>query len=416
MQKQKARLANPSRKCFVLFHYNELEINMITLISKLFIKKRKDFSNPDVRSAYGVLCGFVGIFLNIVLFAIKLIAGSLSGSVAIMADACNNLSDAGSSLVTLLGFKLASQKPDKDHPFGHGRFEYISGLVVSFLIIHMGFDLAKDSFSKILNPGEIQVGFVSVAILVASVVIKLYMFLYNRIIGKKIDSSAMRATAADSVSDCIATSVIIISMLIAHFTNFNIDGWCGLAVSLFIVYAGFNAAKETINPLLGTPPSKDFVEGIESVVMSYPQVLGIHDLIVHDYGPGRIMISLHAEVSEKADLLQTHDIIDNIEKHLSEKLQCSAVIHMDPIANEDEDTINLKKDISEFITSTFGENVTIHDFRMVKGPSHTNVIFDVVVPFDSNLSDNDVREEINRHLDTYKTRHFAVITIDRSYV
>lgn len=389
---------------------------MITLLSKIFIKNRKDFFNPDVRSAYGVLCGFAGIFLNIVLFAIKLIAGSLSGSVAITADACNNLSDAGSSLVTLLGFKLASQKPDKDHPFGHGRFEYISGLVVAFLIIHMGFDLAQSSFHKILKPGEIQTGLVSIAILVVSVIIKFYMFLYNRIIGNRIDSSAMRATASDSVSDCIATSVIIISMLIAYFTNFNIDGWCGLAVSLFIVYAGFNAAKETIHPLLGTPPSKDFVENIESIVMSYPEVLGIHDLIVHDYGPGRIMVSLHAEVSEKADLLQTHDIIDNIEKHLSEKLQCSAVIHMDPIANEDENTLSLKKDISEFITSTFGENVTIHDFRVVKGPSHTNVIFDVVIPFDLKISDTQVKEEINRHLDTYKTRHFAVITIDKSYI
>lgn len=389
---------------------------MITILSKFFIKNRKDFTNPDVRSAYGVLCGFVGIFLNMVLFAIKIVAGSLSGSVAITADACNNLSDAGSSLVTLLGFKLASQKPDKDHPFGHGRFEYISGLVVAFLIIHMGFDLAQTSFAKILKPGEIQTGFVSIAILVTSVVIKLYMFLYNRIIGKKIDSSAMRATAADSVSDCIATGVIIISMLIAHFTSFNIDGWCGLAVSLFIVYAGFNAAKETINPLLGTPPSKEFVDSIESLVMSYPEVLGIHDLIVHDYGPGRIMVSLHAEVSEKANMLETHDVIDNIEKHLSEKLQCSAVIHMDPIANEDEDTIILKKDICEFITQTFGEKVTIHDFRVVKGSSHTNVIFDVVVPFDCNIPDNTVKEEINRHLDTFKTRHFAVITIDRSYV
>lgn len=389
---------------------------MISILSKIFIKNNKDYSNPQTRSSYGVLCGFMGIFLNILLAIIKFIAGSLSGSVAIMADAGNNLSDAGSSLVTLFGFKLASQKPDKDHPFGHGRFEYISGLVVAFLILHMGFDLAKSSFLKILNPTDIDAGFVSIAILIISVFIKLYMFLYNRIIGKKINSSAMRATSADSISDCIATTVIIISMLIARFTGFNIDGFCGLAVSLFIIMAGINAAKETINPLLGEPPSKEFVEEIHSLVMSYPEVLGIHDLIVHDYGPGRIMVSLHAEVSEKADLLETHDVIDNIEKHLSEKLECSAVIHMDPISNEDSETTALRNTISEFLGKEFGEMLSMHDFRVVKGSSHTNVIFDVVVPYDSSLTDKQIKEKTGAFLSTMDTPHFAVITVDRSYI
>ena len=389
---------------------------MISVLSKIFIKNNKDFGSAEVRSAYGILCGGLGIFLNILLSVIKFVAGSLSGSVAIMADAGNNLSDAGSSLVTLFGFKLASQKPDKDHPFGHGRFEYISGLVVAFLIIHMGFDLAKSSFSKILNPSAVEVSAVSISILVISVIIKLYMFLYNRIIGKKINSSAMRATSADSVSDCIATTVIIISMLIARFTGFNADGWCGLVVSLFIVYAGINAAKEPINPLLGEPPSKEFVDSIYSLVMSSPEVLGIHDLVVHDYGPGRVMVSLHAEVSDKADLLETHDIIDNIEKHLSEKLECSAVIHMDPIASDDENTAVLKDDISHFIAEEFGDTLSIHDFRVVKGNTHTNVIFDIVVPFDSKLADSDIKNRINEHLSEMSTPHFAVITVDRSYV
>lgn len=389
---------------------------MISLLSRIFIKNRKDYANKSVRSAYGILCGSVGIFLNILLAVIKFIAGTLSGSVAIMADAGNNLSDAGSSLVTLLGFKLAAQKPDKDHPFGHGRFEYISGLVVAFFILSVGFELAKSSFDKILHPVAIEADIISIGILVISILIKFYIFFYNRNVGKKISSTAMKATAIDSVTDSIATTVIIISMLITRFTSINIDGWCGLAVSLFIIYAGINAAKDTIGPLLGEPPSKEFVQDIERLVMSYPTVLGIHDLIVHNYGPGRVMVSLHAEVSDKSDLLETHDIIDNIEKHLSEKLECNAVIHMDPVATNDESTTLLKKDISAFLKSELGENFSLHDFRIVKGATHTNVIFDVVAPYDCNLTDSEIKAKINKHLNTYDTRHFAVVTIDRSFV
>lgn len=391
-------------------------ITMISLLSKIFIKNRTEYSNASVRSAYGVLCGIAGIVLNFMLFLAKLAAGAVSGSVAITADACNNLSDAGSSVVTLLGFKLASQKPDKDHPFGHGRFEYISGLIVAFLIIYMGFGLAQSSFDKIIHPGEIETGILSIAILFVSVAVKLYMFFYNRSIGKKISSSAMCATASDSISDAAATSVIIISMFIAHFTGINIDGLCGLAVSVFIVIAGIKAAKETISPLLGEPPSEEFVAEIRRLVMSYPEVLGIHDLIVHDYGPGRVMVSLHAEVSENADLLATHDVIDNIEKNLSERLECSAVIHMDPIASRDEETLQMRRCITDFIGKEFGGKLTLHDFRMVKGPTHTNVIFDVVVPFDVDVSNETVKSKINDYLSTFDKRYFAVITIDRSYI
>lgn len=388
---------------------------MISLLSKIFIKNG-DPTSPQARSAYGVLCGIVGIVLNFILFAVKLLAGTLSGSVAITADACNNLSDAGSSVVTLLGFKLASQKPDKDHPFGHGRFEYISGLIVAFLIIYMGFGLAQSSFEKILHPEKIDAGVLSIAILVLSVIVKLYMFVYNRSIGKKINSSAMCAAASDSLSDMTATTVIIISMLIARFTGFNIDGWCGLAVSVFIVIAGIKAAKETISPLLGEPPSDEFVEEVRSRVMSYPEVLGIHDLIVHDYGPGRVMVSLHAEVSEDADLLATHDVIDNIEKNLSEHLECSAVIHMDPIASHDGETLTMKENLVNFLSGEFDGKLTLHDFRMVKGTTHTNVIFDVVVPFDVSVTDDEVKSKINGYLSTLDKQYFAVITIDRSYI
>ncbi len=389
---------------------------MISILSKFFIKNNKDYSNPAVRSAYGTLCGMCGIFFNVALFVMKLLVGFFTGSVAVTADAFNNLSDAGSSVITLIGFRLASQKPDEDHPFGHGRFEYISGLVVSMIILLMGFELVKSSFDKILHPADVQINTVSMIILIISVAVKLYMAIYNRSIGKKINSSAMCATAVDSISDTLATTVVMISMLISHFYGIKIDGYCGLAVALFIIYAGINAAKETINPLLGQPPSREFVDEIHTIVMSYPEIKGIHDLIVHDYGPGRVMVSLHAEVSESANLLETHDIIDNIEKYLSEKLECSAVIHMDPIAENDAETTEMKETVAKFVTGSFGEDVTIHDFRMVRGNTHTNIIFDIVVPYNCKLSDSEIKEKVRIYLESFEKRYFAVITIDRPYI
>lgn len=368
-----------------------------------------------MRSAYGILCGIVGIVLNILLFAFKLIAGIISGSVAVTADAFNNLSDAGSSFVTLIGFKLASQEPDKEHPFGHGRIEYISGLVVSFIIMLMGFELIKSAIDKIINPSDISTSPLAFIILTLSVLIKLYMAFYNKTIGKRINSSAMKATATDSLSDSVATFAVIISMLVTHFTNVKIDGICGLVVALFIFRAGIFSAKETIGPLLGQPPSPEFVKSIHELVMSHPEILGIHDMIVHDYGPGRVMISLHAEVDEKADLLKTHDLIDNIEKNLCEKCGCTAVIHMDPVAREDEETNMMKNHISNFSKKTFGEVVSIHDFRMVKGDTHTNIIFDIVIPYNIKITEQEVKEHIRNYLDSFEKRYFAVVTVDRSY-
>lgn len=389
---------------------------MISILSKFLIKNNKDYSSPAVRSAYGTLCGICGIFFNVALFVMKLLVGFFTGSVAVTADAFNNLSDAGSSVITLIGFRLASQKPDEDHPFGHGRFEYISGLVVSMIILLMGFELAKSSFDKILHPSDVQISTASIIILIVSVAVKLYMAVYNRSIGKKINSSAMCATSVDSISDSLATTVVMISMLVSHFYGIKIDGYCGLAVAMFILYAGINAAKETINPLLGQPPSREFVEEIHTTVMSYPEIKGIHDLIVHDYGPGRVMVSLHAEVSESANLLETHDVIDNIEKYLSEKLECSAVIHMDPIADNDEETKEMKETVAKFVTDTFGEEVTIHDFRTVRGNTHTNIIFDIVVPYNCKLSDSEIKEKVRTYLESFEKRYFAVITIDRPYI
>ncbi len=387
---------------------------MISLLAKIFIKN-SNFSEPTVRSAYGILCGIVGIVLNVLLFIFKLLAGIISGSVAVTADAFNNLSDAGSSFVTLIGFKLASQEPDKEHPFGHGRIEYISGLIVSFIIMLMGFELIKSAIDKIINPAVVAATPVAFIILVVSVLVKLYMAFYNKAIGKKINSAAMRATSADSLSDCAATLAVIISMLVTHLWDIKIDGICGLIVALFIFRAGIFSAKETIGPLLGQAPTPEFVKSIQDLVMSHPEILGIHDMIVHDYGPGRVMISLHAEVDEKADLLKTHDLIDNIEKNLCEKCGCTAVIHMDPIAREDEETNMMKDAVSDFAKKTFGEAVTIHDFRMVKGETHTNIIFDIVIPYNIKITEQEIKEEIRNFLDSFEKRYFAVITIDRSY-
>ena len=297
---------------------------MVQLLARFFIKNYEQTESPSVRQSYGVLCGSVGIGFNILLFIGKFLAGLISNSIAITADAFNNLSDAGSSLITLIGFKMAGQKPDTEHPFGHGRIEYLTGLLVSLLILLMGVELIKSSVSKILYPEVTECTPVVAGILIVSILVKLYMYLYNRSTGRKIDSAAMMATAADSLSDMLSTSVVLIATLIGKFTGLQIDGWCGLLVGIFILYAGFSAAKDTISPLLGQPPQKEFVEKIESIVQSYPQVLGIHDLIVHDYGPGRVMISLHAEVPASGDMLHLHDTIDNIERQLHRELHCDA--------------------------------------------------------------------------------------------
>lgn len=384
---------------------------MISILAKYFIKPDAE----DPRKAYGILCGLVGILLNLLLFAGKFFAGWLSGSIAITADAFNNLSDAGSSLVTLLGFQLAGQKPDPHHPFGHGRMEYLSGLAVAMFILFMGFELGKSSLSKILHPQSVDSSPLVIAILCVSIAVKLYMAFYNRSIGKKIDSAAMEATAADSLSDSLATSAVLLATLVAHFTGLLIDGWCGLLVAVFILWSGFNAAKDTINPLLGTPPTKELVESIEALVLSYPDVLGIHDLLVHDYGPGRRMVSLHAEVDAGGDILFLHDEIDNIERHLQSELHCQAVIHMDPVVTDDKEVFDVKQSVTKLVHA-IDPAITLHDFRMVTGPTHTNVIFDVVVPFSYPLSDEALVQAIREKVQTLDGNYFAVVTVDKSYV
>lgn len=388
---------------------------MITLMSKLLIRDYKNISSPAVRLRYGVLCGAVGIGFNILLFIGKLTAGSLTGSIGITADAFNNLSDAGSSVIALVGFRLSDAKADKEHPFGHGRFEYIAGLIVSMAILLMGFELAKTSVEKIITPEPVTFSFLALGVLIASILVKLYMFFYNRSIGKKIDSATMRATALDSFSDVTATTVVLISMLVTKWTGWQIDGWAGLAVALFILYTGFIAAKETISPLLGQPPEREYVEKIERIVLDQEGIIGVHDLVVHDYGPGRVMVSLHAEVPADGDMIHLHDTVDNLEKRLRSECGCEAVIHMDPVETNNEETNRLRAE-TEAILSGIDPRLSLHDFRAVPGPTHTNLVFDVVVPFGFNMTDEAVRQAVSERVHALEGTCFAVIQIDKSSV
>lgn len=385
---------------------------MISLLARLFIKQSGD--EQAVRKAYGILCGAVGIGFNVLLFIGKFFAGTLAGSIAITADAFNNLSDAGSSFVTLLGFQMAGQKPDSEHPFGHGRIEYLSGLAVSMLILLMGVELAKSSLQKILHPEPVDSSPVVIAILCVSIAVKLYMFSYNRQLGRKLNSSAMEATSMDSLSDSAATLAVLIATLVGHFTGLMIDGWCGILVAAFILWSGFNAAKDTLDPLLGTPPTREFVTQIRDTVMAHKSILGIHDLIVHDYGPGRVMISVHAEVSASENVLELHDEIDNVEKELREKLGCEAVIHMDPIVTDDGITEETRQRVAALV-HCIDDEINIHDFRMVVGPTHTNVIFDAVVPFKFRLTDAEVREKIEAAVRALDGNYYAVVNVERPY-
>ena len=390
---------------------------MIKLLSRIFIKDYKNYESPTVRSSYGVLCGGFGIFLNILLFIGKFLAGTLAKSVSITADAFNNLADAGSSIITLLGFRLARQKPDTKHPFGHGRIEYIAGLLVSAAIILMGFELAKSSISKIISPEPIEFSVLTAAILVCSILVKLYMVFYNKSIGKKIKSATLGATALDSCSDCIATSVVLVSSLIAHFFKINIDGYCGVLVAAFVIYSGIRALQETITPLLGQAPDREFIERIQKLIEEFPEITGIHDLIVHDYGPGRLMISLHAEmpVHEDSDIFAMHDIIDNAERLLSKELECLVTIHLDPTRANDEKVAELNAKTVNVLHGISPE-LSLHDFRVVPGPTHTNLIFDVVIPFDLKLKEDEITEKLNSAVSEWDdAKYYVVVSFDRPY-
>lgn len=388
---------------------------MVSLLSKIFIKNRDDVTDPAVRKAYGSLCSALGIVLNVLLFAGKYIAGAVSGSIAITADAFNNLSDAGSSAISLVGFHLSSKKPDLDHPFGHGRLEYISGLCVAALILVMGVELLISSVQKIITPEPVEMGLLPAAILIVSIAVKVYMSAYNRSVGKKISSSAMQATAADSLSDSIATTVVLLSMGVSYFFDVNIDGYAGVLVALFILWAGVGVARDTLSPLLGQAPDPELVQKIEDIVMSREEIIGMHDLVMHDYGPGRLMISLHAEVDGRGDIFELHDAVDTVERTLASELGCEATIHMDPVVCDDEAVDAEHKRLLEVIAG-IDDIIGVHDFRMVAGPSHTNLIFDVVIPCGLDKTADEVRAEICAAVEAQMPGRFAVVNVDTSFV
>ncbi len=388
---------------------------MITFMASLFIKDSKNYKEPSVRQAYGVLSGAVGIGLNILLFFGKWLAGTISGSIAITADAFNNLSDAGSSIITLIGFRLSGQEPDPEHPFGHGRMEYISGLLVSVAILVMGLELIWSSIGKLRSPEPIESSALVFGILIASILVKLYMFFYNHSLSKKIESAAMKATSVDSLSDTVATTLVLIATLISKYTGLLLDGWFGILVGLFILYTGGSTLKETIDLLLGQPPKQEFIDEVKEIVLGHSMVHGVHDLIVHDYGPGRVMISLHAEVDVNGDIQDIHEQIDHIEHELQEKLHCSATIHMDPIVTDDKEVLAMKTKVEEMV-HFLDESFSMHDFRMVKGSTRTNLIFDVEVPRKTSYTDNEIVNWLKERIHELPgSKYFAVIQIDHEY-
>ena len=386
---------------------------MVRKIAMAFVPK--DGTEVEKRSIYGMVCGFVGIFFNIILFVGKLLAGIITSSISITADALNNLSDAGSSIVTLAGFKLAAQKPDSKHPYGHGRIEYLAGLAVAAVILIMGFELFRDSIGKVLHPQDTEFSYVVIFILLASILVKCYMAYYNYSIGKEIDSAAVRAAAMDSMSDCIATGAVLVTTVINHLYGWQLDGYCGILVSLFIMYSGIQAARDSVDPLLGIEPDEEFLQQIEDISLSFDEnIVGIHDLMVHDYGPGRKIISLHAEVPADSNMIQIHDVIDNLEKKLSKDLGCMATIHMDPVAVNDPEVKELKHQVADLVKEVL-DAITIHDFRVVKGDTHTNLIFDMVVPFSCKCTDREMADMVaDKIKEKLGNNYYAVIDVDRA--
>ncbi len=390
---------------------------MTNFLVKLFIKDYEKTSSPVVRRRFGVFSGILGIVLNIILFSVKMIAGVLTGAISVLADAINNLSDAGSSIVTMVGFKLSGQKPDKDHPFGHGRIEYVAGLIVSIAIIVMGIEIFTTSIDKVLNPTSVVFSVVSMIILAVSVIVKLWMYFYNRKIAKMINSPALRATATDSICDAISTFVVLVGMIISYYTNVNLDAYLGIGVALFIFYSGYNACKDTISPLVGEAPNKELVNDIVKLVMSHKEIKGMHDFIMHSYGSNKVLLTFHAEVDSHGDVFEIHDIIDDIERDIKNEFNVLTTIHMDPI---EQDNAHIDK-IKEKVISLMKEidsKITIHDFRMTASHSHCNLIFDLVKPFELDVENAEMQELITEKIATLSTenfKYFAVVDIDDEY-
>lgn len=369
--------------------------------------------DPAVRGEYGKLFSVTGILCNVVLFIIKLTAGLLTASVSIMADAVNNLSDASASIISLFGFKLAARPADEEHPYGHGRYEYLSGLMVSVLILAIGLELLKSGIDKTIHPVEVTFGWIPALILVISIGIKLWMMLFGVKIGRRIHSGAIEAAAADSRNDVIATAAVLVSSVISYFTNVQLDGIIGIAVALFILYSGFCLVKDTLEPLLGKAPDPELAEKIRSRILSYPGVLGTHDLMIHDYGPGRQFASVHVEMAAENDVTESHDVIDNIERDFIHD-GLNLIVHFDPIITKDDAIYDVRHWLAEAVLE-IDPRLTVHDLRIVNGPTHTNLIFDCVVPMAFELSDGDVKKRIAALVRAKHPSYYCVITVDKSY-
>lgn len=385
---------------------------MTDILVRMFIKDYQNIEQPNVRGAYGTLAGIVGIFCNLVLFAAKLVIGTVSGSVSITADAVNNLSDASSSIMTLVGFRLAQKPEDEEHPYGHARIEYLTGLAVAALILIIGVQLAKSSFLKILHPEPVEFSAALVIVLVLSICVKLWMALFNRTLGKRINSTSLIATAADSRNDVISTGAVLIAAIIAHVSGWNLDGYIGCLVAVFILYSSIEIARETISPLLGEPADAELVHMVKHEVLHYDdRILGVHDLMVHDYGPGQTFASIHVEADRNEDVMEIHDMIDNVERMFLEKHRIHLTIHYDPVVMDDQEVSRMRKKVGEKLQE-IDDRLSYHDFRMVTGPEHTNLIFDVVLPYELVGQEKEIQQRLEELLQEEHMRYYTVITFD----
>ena len=389
---------------------------MTDLLVSLFIKEKEQIDRIPVRTAYGILASIVGILCNVFLFGLKFTIGFLLNSISVTADAFNNLSDAGSAFISLIGVKMAAKPADQNHPFGHGRIEYISALIIAFLVIQVGFTFFKNSIGKILHPEELHFQIASILFLILSIGVKLWLSAFNRKLGERIDSNVMKAAAADSLGDVIITAVTILAMLIQHFFHINVDGIIGIVVALLVIWTGIGIARDTLEPLIGTAADPETVLRITELVESYEGIVGSHDLIIHNYGPGRSMASLHAEVEQEADLLEIHETIDRIEREVGKTLEIFLVIHMDPIATKDARVLEIREQIHAILKQQ-DIRLSMHDFRLVDGNDQINLIFDLVVPYQCTLTEQqELRQHITSKISDLDKRYQCVITIEKSFI
>ncbi len=387
---------------------------MTDLLINIFIKD-KDIKDTKVRAKYGTLSSITGIIVNFILSIVKVIIGIIANSMSIISDGLNNITDAGSSVITMIGFKMSQKKVDNDHPWGHGRMEYIAAFIVDMLIILVGIELLKSSVDKIINPSMPEISTITITILVIAIIAKLWLFVFYKKIAKIINSEAIKGNAYDSISDVISTFVVLLSAIVAKFSNISIDGYVSILVSIFILFTGFKALKETVDILLGAKPDPELVKGIEEFTKKYNMIVGIHDMMIHDYGPGRKIVSFHAEVPSNSDICMAHDIIDQMEQDIYDEFNCITTIHMDPIEVDDEE-INKMRKITENIVKDINKNFSIHDFRMTNGGGRVNLIFDLVVPREEKIDNDKLKKQVQEKIHSKNKKYYAVPKIEHSYV